>query len=85
MGGIYDSTFIFLNAISQYENIFTDRLHISIAASMLGRKCHLFGGNYFKNKAIYDASIAGYYPNTSFIDQNPKEYIDQYLNLTEDV
>jgi exopolysaccharide biosynthesis predicted pyruvyltransferase EpsI len=82
MGRTFDGVYSFLEVISRHENIFTDRLHVSIAASLLGRKCYLFGNNYFKNKAIFAASIAEFYPNTSFIDQNPRDYIDQYLNPT---
>lgn len=52
--------------IARYSEIHTDRLHISIAASLLNIKAHLYSGSYFKNEAIYKTSIAPYYNNVTF-------------------
>jgi exopolysaccharide biosynthesis predicted pyruvyltransferase EpsI len=54
--------------ISNYKEIHTNRLHVSIAASLLGKKCYLYSNSYFKNKAIYEFSIKEKFPNTYFID-----------------
>lgn len=47
----------FLNAIAQYELIYTDRLHVCIAACIVGRRVKLVTGNYFKIRRIFEASI----------------------------
>lgn len=62
--GVYD----FFGYLSNFETINTDRLHVSIGASMLGKNVNLSEGSYFKNNAIYKSSIKSYYPNTRFID-----------------
>ena len=51
----------FLMRVSEYETIYTDRLHIAIAACLVGRKVKLLTGNYFKIKAIYDATLAPHF------------------------
>ena len=51
------TSFDFLARIMPYETIWTDRLHIGIAAFMLGKKVHLFDNSYGKNEAVYKASI----------------------------
>lgn len=56
----------FLAAISEYETIYTDRLHIAIAAALMGREVHLYPGSYFKIKAIYESSIKDYFDNVHF-------------------
>lgn len=55
--------------ISNYQEIHTNRLHVSIAASLLEKKCYLYPNSYYKNKAIYDFSIKNKFLNTSFIEQ----------------
>ena len=51
----------FLMRIADYETIYTDRLHIAIAACLVGRKVKLLTGNYFKIQAIYNASLAPHF------------------------
>lgn len=48
----------FLMRIAEYETIYTDRLHIAIAACLVGRNVKLMTGNYFKIKAIHAATLA---------------------------
>ncbi len=52
--------------LSKYSEIHTDRLHISIAGCLLGREVHLYSNCYFKNRAIYQTSIKGNFPNCFF-------------------
>lgn len=58
----------FLRLISLYDEIHTDRLHICIAAIVLGIKVNLYPGNYFKIKAIYDSSISTNFSNVILND-----------------
>ena len=56
----------FFEALDQYSTIHTDRLHVSIAAALLGKKVHLYPGSYFKNKAVYLSSLKDNFDNVIF-------------------
>lgn len=56
----------FLEAIARFETIHTNRLHVSIAAAMMGRQVHLYPNSYFKNRSIYEASLKLAFPNVAF-------------------
>lgn len=62
--GIYG----FLDYLSEYSLVHTDRLHVAIGACLLGKEVHMYPGSYFKNKAIFDCSIRDYYDNVFFHD-----------------
>jgi exopolysaccharide biosynthesis predicted pyruvyltransferase EpsI len=53
--------------LCKFETINTNRLHVAIAGSLLGRKVNLYPNSYFKNKAVFDFSIKNKFINTSFI------------------
>lgn len=55
----------FLRRIAAYENVHTDRLHVCIAAALLGKNVTLYSNSYFKNKAVFDYSLR-HYPNVKF-------------------
>lgn len=59
----------FFDAISPFETVHTDRLHVAIAACLLGKKLHLYAGSYFKNQAVYLSSIKDVFPNVTFHKQ----------------
>lgn len=48
----------FIAEIARYRTVYTNRLHIGICAALLGRQVYLSGNDYYKIRAIYDASIA---------------------------
>jgi len=56
----------FIDAISKYETLHTDRLHVCICACLLGRKVHFYPNSYFKNRAIFDTSIKDKFENVIF-------------------
>lgn len=56
----------FFNEIGKYSVIHTDRLHVAIAACLLGRELHFYPGSYFKNKAVFLSSMLGYFENVHF-------------------
>jgi exopolysaccharide biosynthesis predicted pyruvyltransferase EpsI len=58
----------FIRTIASYREIHTNRLHIGIAAALLGRQTYLSGNNYFKIRAIYKSSMEGTYPSVKFSD-----------------
>lgn len=55
----------FITAISRYRVVVTDRLHVAIVAAKLGKKVIFKPGDYFKNRAVYELSLAGF-QNVSF-------------------
>jgi exopolysaccharide biosynthesis predicted pyruvyltransferase EpsI len=57
-----------LRYLSKFEEINTNRLHVGIAGSLLGRKVNLFPNSYYKNEAVFSFSIKNKYKNTSFIN-----------------
>jgi hypothetical protein len=56
----------FIEAVSEYHTIFTDRLHVAIAGCMTGRKVHLTSGNYYKIREVYESSILDTFDNVAF-------------------
>ncbi len=62
-----DDIYGFFQYISQFSVINTDRLHVSIGASLLGKEVNLYEGSYFKNNAIFKTSLKNSYPSTKFI------------------
>ncbi len=60
----------FIDFISQYSTIHTDRLHVAIAGLLLGQEVHLYSNSYFKNKSVYFSSIEGYYEKVFFHETN---------------
>jgi exopolysaccharide biosynthesis predicted pyruvyltransferase EpsI len=54
----------FLQAIHCAEVIYTDRLHIAIAGSLLDKRVHVFACSYYKVMAIYQHSIEERFPHT---------------------
>lgn len=54
---ITKACFHFLDTISKYKVIYTNRLHIAIAATRMKRKVIFFNNSYFKNIAVYQNSL----------------------------
>ena len=56
-----------INVLQKYAKVNTDRLHIAITATLLGKKVRLFPNLYYKNKAVFDYSLKNF-PNVSFAE-----------------
>jgi len=56
----YSSLFssVLLMSLSVFDRIFTDRLHVAIGASLLGIPTTLYNNSYYKNAAVFDASLS---------------------------
>lgn len=50
-----------LRDVARYSTIHTDRLHLCVAAALVGCKVKLHTGNYFKIRAIYESSMIQYF------------------------
>lgn len=58
----------FINILNKYERVNTDRLHVAICATLLGKQVKLFPNSYYKNKAVFDYSLKKF-PNIIFVDE----------------
>lgn len=58
----------FIRTLQKYEQVNTDRLHIAIGATLLGKKVRLFPNSYYKNKAVFDYSLKKF-PNIIFVEK----------------
>ena len=56
------SSFVFFDCIRRYGVVRTNRLHIAIAAALLGKRVHLYDNSYWKNYAVYKHSLAERFP-----------------------
>lgn len=57
----------FLGTIKKYDRVHTDRLHVAIAATMLGKQVVLYPNSYYKNKAVYEYTLRKF-PNVIFAE-----------------
>lgn len=55
----------FISVLGHYDEIHTDRLHIAIGATLLGKKVKFYPNSYYKNKAVFEYSLKKF-PNISF-------------------
>ncbi|MGP5600645.1 hypothetical protein ACTXOJ_16865 [Glutamicibacter arilaitensis] len=54
----------FFQILSNYQTIYTDRMHVAIAGSLLGRTVTLYPGSYAKSIDVYRSSIEPNYSST---------------------
>ncbi len=47
----------FVSTVEHAEKIFTDRLHVAILGSILGKNVTLFGNMYHKNRGVWEYSL----------------------------
>ncbi len=56
-----------LRYINRFPVVRTDRLHICIAAALLGKEVELFPNSYFKCEAVYEYSLRSRFPKIKWI------------------
>lgn len=57
----------FLAVLQRAERVETDRLHVGIGASLLGKDVQLLDNSYGKNKGIYELSMQARFPRTRLV------------------
>jgi exopolysaccharide biosynthesis predicted pyruvyltransferase EpsI len=57
----------FVNLIEGSRKVFSDRLHVAILATILGKDTILYPNSYYKNKGVYEFSLSKY-PNLKFVE-----------------
>lgn len=63
-----------LKYINKFKKIRTDRLHICIAAALLGKEVEFYPNSYYKCKAVYEYSISEKFENVKWM----KKHIDAH-------
>lgn len=56
----------FLRVLARADMVESDRLHVAIDASLLGRQVILGENDYGKNRAVYEMSMRGRFPRTRY-------------------
>jgi exopolysaccharide biosynthesis predicted pyruvyltransferase EpsI len=59
---------LMLSYLNGFQEIFTDRLHVAIAGALLGKKVYLYPNSYYKNRAVYEYSLQGNFPNVHWME-----------------
>jgi hypothetical protein len=67
LGSHNSDPLVFLRLIDQFSVIATDRLHVAIAAMLLGKRVLITEGSYFKIRAVFDSSIKGIFDNCDLV------------------
>ena len=55
-----------VQTVGKFEEIHTDRLHVAIAAGLLGKRTFLYDNSYYKCRAVHAASLRDY-PNVVMV------------------
>lgn len=63
-----DACYKFLETISKYKTVYTNRLHTAIAAILIGRSVYVFPNSYYKNRGVYKTSMYTY-KNALFVNK----------------
>lgn len=58
---------VFLRTIDRFDEIATNRLHVAIAAGLLGKQVEFHTNNYYKNGAVYEYSMKTRFPNVKWM------------------
>lgn len=48
-----------LTQVSKFGHINTNRLHVGVAAFLMGKRLDFYANSYFKNRAVYELSMQG--------------------------
>jgi CDP-glycerol glycerophosphotransferase len=68
MGDELSDVALFFVEVGRFRDIVTDRLHVAIAAALLGRPTYLLRGAYWKNASVYRSSLQEHFPNVRFVE-----------------
>lgn len=66
---VESATLAFLETINYFEEVESNRLHVAIAAAHLGKRVRLFANSYYKNRAVYEHSLAPRFPRVSWMGE----------------
>ncbi|MFQ1699283.1 polysaccharide pyruvyl transferase family protein [Loktanella agnita] len=72
----------FFDIVGTYRVIYTNRLHVAIAAALLGREVHMFPNKTGKLQAVYESSLRPFFPKVKF--HSSKEEYGELLGTDYD-
>jgi len=64
-----DAAYAMFGFLDRYEKLITNRLHVCIAGILLNKQVEFFPNSYWKNQAVYEFSIAGKFPNVTWMGE----------------
>lgn len=62
-----NSTRCMVSFLEEFKIINTDRLHVAILGSLLGKVVNFYPNSYYKNQSVYEYSLLNRYPKTIFM------------------
>ena len=62
----HEATYRMLKFLNQFETIYTDRLHVCIAALLLKKNVHFYNNTYGKSEFVYEFSLKHRFQNITF-------------------
>lgn len=67
------ASMVMLTAVDLFDVVVTDRLHVGIAATLMGKEVYLFDNNYGKISGVYENSLLSR-PNVHLCQELPSEF-----------
>ena len=58
----------FMNYLGEFDKIETNRLHVAAGGALLGKEVALYPNSYWKNQAVFEASLRDRFKNLSWAD-----------------
>jgi len=63
----HTGSFHMLRYLDTFEEVHTNRLHVTIGAALLGKRVKMWPNSYAKNRAIYEFSLRERFPNIEWV------------------
>jgi exopolysaccharide biosynthesis predicted pyruvyltransferase EpsI len=61
-----ETTYRMMRFVDGFERVNTNRLHIAILSALLGKSVNFYANSYGKNQAVYEHSMANWFPNVKW-------------------
>jgi exopolysaccharide biosynthesis predicted pyruvyltransferase EpsI len=57
-----------LRYLDLFDEVRTNRMHLAIGAAVLGKRVKFHSNSYFKNRAVYEFSMRGRFPDVEWVE-----------------
>lgn len=61
-----ETTYRMMRFVDGFQRVNTNRLHIAILSALLGKSVNFYANSYGKNQAVYEHSMAKWFPNVKW-------------------
>jgi hypothetical protein len=75
LGNSFSSVEPFFEIINRFKVVYTDRLHVGIAAALLGIRCVILPGNYDKARMVWKSSIESRFSHVKFTTWDNSDFL----------